>query len=123
MHREWEAGVDDRPNGAEQALLVIAERLRCAGDEDDPAAVTVDVAFEKRDVVVVRRLFNRPREHLNRLGGGVRALCRDDLVGTRVADECDCRVTVLSFERSDLEQLGAQRRRDCDLDRKPLEIR
>ena len=45
-----------------------------------------------------------------------------DLVGTRVADECDCGVAVLSFERSYLEQLRAQRRRHCDLDRQPDEI-
>jgi hypothetical protein len=122
VNREGESGVDDRPHRAEQPLLVVPERLRRAGDEDDSPAVTVDVALEERHLMVVRRLLDRPCEHLDRIGRRVRPLGRDDLVRARVADEGDRGVTMLPLERPDLEQLGAQRRGHGDLDRKPVEV-
>ena len=123
MHRERKARVDDRPNRAEHALLVVPERLRRAGDEDDPATVAIDVALEERDVVIVRCLLDRSRKHVDRLRGGHRAFRRDDLVGSGVADERDRSMAVLAFERPYLEQLGAQGCGDRQLDRNSVDIR
>ena len=71
VHRERKAGVDDRPHRAQHPLLVVAERLRRSGDEDDPTAVAVDVALEERHAVLVRGGLDRADERIERIGGGL----------------------------------------------------
>ena len=59
VHGERKSGVDDGTDGPEHPLLVVAERLRCARDQDDPPAVAVDVALEERHAMGRRRLPGR----------------------------------------------------------------
>ena len=57
--RERRLEVGDAARGAEDALLVLALGLGRPGDEDDLAAVAVDVGLEERHAVLVGHLLRR----------------------------------------------------------------
>ena len=116
MDRKREAGVHECADGAQHALLVVAERLRSTRDEDDPATVPVDVALEERHAMLVRRSLDGTDEYVQCVRGGFRPFGGDDLVGSGELHEGDRGVAVLAFERANLEELGAERSRDGDLD-------
>ena len=80
-------------------------RLRRAGDEDDAAAVPVDVALEEGDAELVGRSLDRPRERVERRRRALGTLSLDQIVDLLEADEGDGRLPVLRFERPNLEQL------------------
>ena len=67
VDRERKALVDDRPHRAEHPLLVVAERLRSARDQDDSSAVAIDVALEERHAVLVRSGLDGPDEAVERV--------------------------------------------------------
>ena len=117
VDRERKTSVDDGPHRAQEALFDIPERLWSAGDEDDPAAVAIDVAFEERHLMLVCSRLDRAREHVQRVGGRLGPLGSDHVVDSRETDESDRGVPVLAFERPDLQKLGAQWARDGNLDR------
>ena len=121
MNRERKARIDDRANRSQHPLLVVAEGLRRARHEDDATAVAVDVAFEEGHLVLVRGCLNGADERVERVCGRLGSLRLDDLVRAGEADEGDRGVSVLSLERPDLEQLCAERRWDCDLERDALD--
>ena len=105
------------PHRSEHPLLVVAEGLRRARDEDDPSAVAIDVAFEERHAVLVGGRLHRAHESVERVRSRLGPFGLDDLVGPGEADERDRRVSMLALERPDLEKLRAQRRRNRDLER------
>ena len=107
VHRERESRVDDGANRSQHPLLVVAEGLRRARDEDDATAVAVDVAFEEGHLVLVRGRLNGAHESVERVRSRLGSLGLDDLVRAGEADEGDRGVSVLSLERPDLEQLCA----------------
>ena len=107
VNREREARVDDGANRSQHPLLVVAEGLRRARNEDDPPAVAIDIAFEEGHLVLVRGRLNGAHESVERVRSRLGSLGLDDLVRAGEADEGDRRVSVLSLERPDLEQLCA----------------
>ena len=67
VDRERKALVHDRAHRSEHPLLVVAERLRRARDQDDPSAVAIDVAFEERHAVRVGAGLDDPDEAVERV--------------------------------------------------------
>ena len=108
-------------NGPQHPLLVVAEGLRRARDEDDASAVAIDVAFEEGHPVLVRGRLDGADESVERVRCRLGSFRLDDLVRAGEADEGDRGVSVLSLERPDLEQLCAERRWDRDLERDALD--
>ena len=120
---EWKTSVDDGPHRAQEALFDVPERLRSAGDEDDPTAVAIHVAFEDRHLMLVCSGLDRAGQHVQRVGGRLGPLGSDHVVDSRETNESDRGVPVLALERPDLQKLGAQWGRDGNLDREPLHVR
>jgi hypothetical protein len=112
---ERHARVNDRTHRPEEPLLVIAERLGRARDEDDPSAVLVDVALEERHLVLLGGALHRLDEEFQRLSRRLGTFGLDRLVDPGEADEGDGRVPVLPLERPHLEQLRTEGGGDSDL--------
>ena len=89
VDRERKALVQDRTHGSEHPLLVVAERLRRARDQDDPSAVSIDIAFEERHSVRVGAGLDDPHEAVE--GGSCRLgpFGRDHVIRPSEPDERD----------------------------------
>jgi hypothetical protein len=96
--RERRPRVEDRADGEEQAVLVLARRLRRARDEDDPPAVAVDVALEERHLVLVARGLHRGDELVHGGSGGVDPLAVEQAREPAEAQERDRRLAVLRLD-------------------------
>ena len=105
VDRERKALVQDRPHGSEHPLLVVAERLGRARDQDDPPTVSIDVAFEERHSVRVGAGLDDPHEAVERRSGRLGPFGRDHVVRPSEADERDGGISVLAFQRPHLEKL------------------
>jgi hypothetical protein len=79
--------VGDAARGADDALLVLALGLGRPGDEDDLAAVAVDVGLEERHAVLVGHLLRTRDERLERVRELVRPARFEHLVDTAEVDE------------------------------------
>ena len=94
-HPEPAGAVGDVAHRAEHPLFVVTHRARDAGDEDDLAAVVVDVGAEERDLVLVGRALHVGDELVERFGDVGRAFALEELVGAVEVEERDGRLTVL----------------------------
>ncbi len=92
----------------EHALLVVAERTRHARDEDDLAAVVVDIRPEERDVVRVGRALHVDDELFDRGRERAGALVLEHRVGAVEVEERDRGVAVLRVLATG-EEVGADR--------------
>ena len=111
--RQPRARVDDRADGEEHPVLVLADRLRRARDENDPAAVAVDVALEEGHAVLARRALHGADELVHGRRGGVEAVLGEHAGEPVEAQERDRRLAVLRLDRACADG-RAHRHRDAE---------
>ena len=87
--RQRRLEVGDATSSAQDPLFVLAFGLRRAGDEDDLAAVAVDVTLEESDPVLVRDLLGAADEFVQGAFQPVGALLGKQIVDPAEVDECD----------------------------------
>ena len=111
-HREARARVDDVAHREQHPLLVVADRPRRAGAEEELPAVGGDVRSEDADLVAIGRLLGSAHDLLDRCGGSLRALGLDQAVELAELQERDRRGAMLGMGGRG-EQVSAQRRREA----------
>ena len=116
LHAEAKRSVSDATQGAQHASLVVVARGRHPGDEDDLAAVVVEVAREERDPLGVDRRLDRGDGLVENSRRRLRSFVGEQIVHALVFDEGDRRQTVLGFDGRRPE-VGAQTERQSHRDR------
>src|SRR5213076_3287836 len=101
--RQRRLEVRDSARRAKQPLLVLALGVRRARDEDDLAAVLVDVRFQERDAMLVCDALRARYQLLERRSDLVRAARFEQLVDAAVVHERHRGLTMLRLHRSRLE--------------------
>ena len=90
-------GIHEAPHGAKDAAFVVAEGTRCAADEDDLAAVVVQIGAKERHPLRVGGFLCLDHELVECRSGLFRAVLGEEPVDTVEVDERDRREPMLGF--------------------------
>ncbi len=86
--------LDDRARGAQYPSLVVVPGGRNPRNHNDLATVGVDVGSQERDLLLIDRLLHTRNDLVQRGGGRVAAVFREEVVDALELDESDARDAV-----------------------------